>query len=160
MAFQETQKLAVGFRILVWIIIIPVVIILIREYTLTQELDVLLALVFTLGINTLLYFLLLNGSAYTRIDTQGIHYRYFPFVRNWKLIRRNDIQDVRIGNISPLTDFGGWGYRFGRKKKGLILTGDKAIFIKLNTGKELVITTSLPDHAQRELDHHLEVKTE
>ncbi len=160
MAFQETQKLSVGFRALVWIIIIPVVIILIREYTLTKEMEVLLALVFTIAINALIYFLLLNSSAYTRIDTQGIHYKYFPYVRQWKLIRWQDILDVRIGNISPITDFGGWGYRFGRKKKGIVLTGEHAIYIKLATEKMFVITTSLPDQAQRELDHHLEAKLE
>lgn len=160
MAFQEEQKLAAGLRALVWVIIIPVAALMVHDLIQEPTPEAWIGLAFVLGLNAILYFLLLNGTAYTRIDTQGVHYKYFPFVRNWKLIPWSQIKRVSVGKIHPLTDFGGWGYRFGGKKKGIILSGDQAIYMRLSTEKTFVITTKLPDQAKREIEHHVEANTE
>jgi hypothetical protein len=160
MAFQESQKLAAGIRAVVWIIIIPVVALIAFDLKREPSLEAALGLALVIALNATLYFLLLNGTAHTRIDTQGIHYKYFPFVRKWKLINWNQIKRVTIGNVSPLSDFGGWGYRFGGKKKGIILSSGKAIIIQLDTGKTFVITTRMPDQAKREIEHHVEAITD
>ena len=160
MAFQETQKLASGIRALVWVIIIPVALLIGVDLKREPTWEAALGLALVIGLNAIIYFLLLNGTAYTRIDTQGIHYKYFPFVRNWKLINWSQIKRVTVGNVNPLTDFGGWGYRFGGKKKGIILSGGKAIYIVLDTDKTFVITTKMPDQVKREIEHHVEAITE
>ena len=107
-----------------------------------------------LAICTALYFLLVNGQAHTRIDTQGIHYKYFPFVRNWRTIAWEEITKVEIKSINPIGDYGGYGYRWGRKGKGIVLAGDRAILIHLKTGKNFVLTTENEQGALRELQHY------
>ena len=160
MAFQESQKLSFGIRVLVGVISIPALIVVIRSMILQPSQETTIAFIIMFVTLAATYFLLINSTAHTRIDTQGIHYKYFPFVRNWKVIPWNGIKSVQVKKVSPLTDFGGWGYRWAGKKKGIILSGDQAIIIGLTTGKTFVITTQEPDRAQRELDHHLEAKLE
>ncbi len=122
--------------------------------------EALFALFGLLTLFALLYFLLIDAQAYTRIDSQGIHYKYFPFVRSWKLIPWSDITQVKITPISPLTDFGGWGYRWGKKGKGIILSGDRAIVISRTKGKNFVLTTQQEQSALRELQHYAPEKLE
>jgi hypothetical protein len=50
--------------------------------------------------------------------------------------------------MSPLTDFGGWGYKFGRKKTGIILGGDDAIYITKTNAKVFAISTLKPEAAR------------
>ena len=62
--------------------------------------------------------------------------------------------------MSPITDYGGWGYRWGRKGKGIILAGDKAIVISLMKGKDFVLTTQQEQGALRELQQYAPEKLE
>jgi len=88
----------------------------------------------------------------TQIDKQGIHYGFFPFRRNLKLIPWRDIQSCEVVQYNPLRDYGGWGYRFGRKGKALNIRGNKGIQIEFVGGKKLLIGTQKPQEAQRAID--------
>lgn len=160
MAFAESQKLNIGLRLLVVVATIPAVIIIARDWIRNPTDEVWYALLSVIGITAGLYFILLNPNAHTRIDTQGVHYKYFPFIRNWKIISWSDITKIMVKPISPLSDFGGWGYRWGRKRKGIILSGDNAIYMELKNGRQFVITTKLPEQARREIAAQFEERIE
>ena len=97
---------------------------------------------FIAGITGLIYYMIFEIPAYTKVDNHGIHYKYRPWVWNYKLIRWNEVNNVEIKAISPVADFGGWGYRFTfRKGNGIILNSKNAMVITKTNGKKMTITT-------------------
>lgn len=148
MSFQESQRLNLGIRMLALVGMIPGVIIVAKTYHEQPTSENLIILLGMILLPVVTYSFFLHNQAKTRIDSLGVHYYYWPFVLRWRTINWSDIQKVHIKNISPLTDFGGWGYKLGRKKKGIILSGDKAIYIHLKNEKVFAITTNQPEQAR------------
>ena len=148
MSFSESQRINLGLRVVVIVGMLPAIFIVARTYKQQPTTENLYVLLFMLFFPVVLYVLFLNNQAKTRIDSLGIHYQYWPFIAHWRTINWRDIQRVSIKNIAPLTEFGGWGYKFGRKKKGIILSGDKAIYIRLTNDKVFAITTTQPEKAR------------
>lgn len=85
----------------------------------------------------------------TRIDRQGIHYGFYPFKNPLKLIPWREIESCEVIQYSPLRDYGGWGYRYGRKGKALNVRGNQGIKIIFVGGKSLLIGTQKPQEAQQ-----------
>lgn len=81
----------------------------------------------------------------TRIDKQGIHYRFFPFHRKERLISREQISDVRIVSYHPMRQFGGWGIRYIKNGVACIVAGRKGMEITMTGGKRLIIGTQKPE---------------
>ncbi len=106
-----------------------------------------------------LYFLLFRTSAKTRIDSVGVHYYYWPVIFKWRTIPWSEIAAIEVKKFSALTDFGGWGYKFGRKKAGLILGGDEAIYITRTNQKVFAISTQKPEAARTAIANRLPQKT-
>lgn len=158
MSFSESQRINLGLRLVVMVSTVPAAIIVARAYQKQPTTENLLILLLMVLFPVALFFLLLNNPARTRIDSLGMHYQYWPFVARWRTIKWSDIQSVTIKNIAPLTDFGGWGYKFGRNKKGIILSGDKAIYVTLINDKIFAITTSEPEKARSAIAQWAEEK--
>ena len=158
MSFSESQRINLGLRVVVLVGMLPAVLIMAREYQRNPNSENFYLLLLMISFPVVIYLLFLNNKAKTRIDSLGIHYQYWPFIARWRTINWSDIQRVSIKNIYPLTDFGGWGYKFGRKKKGIILSGDKAIYIHLKNEKVFAITTSQPEQARSALVQWAEEK--
>lgn len=89
----------------------------------------------TLGAIVLLYYLRLE----TTIDTQGIHYKFFPIPK--KLIPWHEIEECYVRQYSPLREYGGWGIRFGFSGKAYNVKGNKGIQVKLKSGKKILFGT-------------------
>jgi hypothetical protein len=51
-----------------------------------------------------------------------------------------DISATRVVDVNPLVDFGGWGWRWGGGKTGIVIRAGEAIEITRISGKTLVIT--------------------
>lgn len=81
----------------------------------------------------------------TRIDKQGIHYRFFPFHRKERLISRENISDVRIVSYHPMRQFGGWGIRYVKHGVAFIVSGKMGMEITLIGGKRIIIGTKKPE---------------
>lgn len=146
MQFQEEQRIGnVGFQIFYGLSSLPPFFIMGNELKKASSEDAYNEALFALiGIVILfigLYFLLFRTAAKTRIDSVGIHYRYWPIIFNWKTIQWSEMISIEVKKYNALNDFGGWGYKFGRKKSGIVLGGDKAIFIEKVKGKTFAIST-------------------
>lgn len=110
------------------------------------QLSLAFAIVLPLFLSVLfLFFLKLK----TKIDLGGIHYGFYPFRRNLKTIPWREIKSCEVIQYSPLMDYGGWGYRFGRKGKALNVRGNKGIFIVFKNDKKLLIGTQKETEAKR-----------
>lgn len=110
---------------------------------LTGQVVVFIAVLLSIG---LIYIFKLE----TRMDEQGIHYRFLPIHRSFKTIRWTDLEECYTRTYRPLTEYGGWGYRFGRGNgKALNVKGNQGIQTKQKNGTKLLIGTQKPDDAQR-----------
>ena len=158
MKFEETQRLAnTGLHIL-YILgsMLPLFIVGKTVYEAKNEdiyNETLLVLLFIIILFVGLYFLLFRASAKTRIDSVGLHYQYWPIIYKWKTIRWSEIEKIEVKNCDQLSDFGGWGYKFTRKKIGIILGGSQAIYVTRANKKTFAITTQKPELAQNAIAH-------
>src|SRR5690606_19532086 len=125
--FSESHKFnqpwLVGLLIAVILVSAVPVFIASEDFKTQWELQLVLAFAIILPLFLavfFLYFLKLN----TKIDLNGIHYGFYPFRRNLKTIPWREIKSCEVIQYSPLMDYGGWGYRYGRKGKALNVRGN------------------------------------
>jgi len=158
MVFNEEQKLnAIGMKILYGISTLPIIVIVFFKENSEGKAgfdDWLFLVGFTLFIMAI-YFFVFESKAFTTIDRNGISYKYRPFIWNFKTIAWRDIQSVKVVSINPISDFGGWGYRFigGRKGKALVLGGKQGLVISKKDGKRFTITTQRKQELERVLKY-------
>ena len=110
--------------------------------------------VFSLVTIAVLVALLFFVKLETKIDEQGIHYKFWPFNRKEKNLKWAEIRTCHVRKYSPLTEYGGWGYRAGifRSNNGALnVKGNKGIQIKFNNGKQLLVGTQRENEASRVL---------
>lgn len=87
----------------------------------------------------------------TRIDKNGISYRFTPFYNKEKVIHWSEVSHVEVIRYKPLSEYGGWGIRYGRKGKALNVRGNYGMMIEFHGGKNLLIGTQQPEELQRTL---------
>lgn len=75
-----------------------------------------------------------------RIDKEGVHFKQSPIHRTFRTIKWADIQSWKVYKISPLSDFGGWGYRLTAKRTGYIIAGDYGLELKTDAKRLTVIS--------------------
>lgn len=85
----------------------------------------------------------------TRIDTEGIHIDFKPFVWN-KIWKWADIEQVKVKKYS-LWDYGGWGYRIGKEGLAYTTNGLYGFQVKLKNGKKILVGTQYPEQVQEVL---------
>lgn len=104
-----------------------------------------LMLLFTLA------FLLLKLETYIKKD--GIYVRFFPFHLTVRKYSWDNIQRFSVRQYDPISEYGGWGFRFGFLKKGMAfnVSGNKGIQLVLKNGSRLLIGTNKPEEASETL---------
>jgi len=93
----------------------------------------------------------------TRIDEEGIHYKFFPIQLKFKLLPWTEIKTANVRTYDAITEFGGWGLKGGAlwsKSKGraVNVSGDIGIQLQLKNGKKLLIGTQKKEEAIRVLE--------
>lgn len=141
-----------------------------KTYNEVQKLDTiwpLLVMAITLVSNWVLYFylgyddlivfytsmasaLLMSGflvsmRLYTKINTNGVHFRFFPFHFQWKSIPWTDVKTHVVRKFSPWKEYGGYGIRKGKSGSAYIVSGDDGLQMELKSGEKILICTSNPD---------------
>ena len=91
----------------------------------------------------ILIFLLVFTRLETKIDEKGIHYKFWPFNLSERLLSWREISSCEVRKYSPISEYGGWGYRTGFTKNSgaLNVKGNKGIQIELKNGKKLLLGT-------------------
>lgn len=81
----------------------------------------------------------------TIIKEDGICIRFFPFQLSLKKYPFSTIRSLVVTSYDPITEFGGWGYRFTFSgKKAINISGNQGIRIEFKNGKNLLIGTNQP----------------
>ena len=82
--------------------------------------------------------LLLSLQLTVKVDAEGIHIRYRPFVR--RTIRFNEIRAFCARRYRPIREFGGWGIRSGLGEKSAYnAQGDRGVELYFNDGRSVMI---------------------
>lgn len=112
--------------------------------------EVLVVIFFLIGIIVFIVSIRLD----TKIDEQGIYYRFFPIQLKEKFIPWNEVSGCYVRKYKPLTEYGGWGYKKGFGSghgKALSIKGSIGIQLKLKNQKKILIGTQKEDEAKRVL---------
>lgn len=160
MVFTEEQKfdqtwLKVLLLVIFIITLIPLLLFINQEDTKANN-EVFWALVITNVVFVCLFiFLIAFLKLKTRIDSEGIHYAFYPFRKTLKTIPWREIASCEVITYSPIGDYGGWGYRISfRKGRALNVKGNKGIKIELQNNKKLLIGTQKPKAAQETITYY------
>jgi hypothetical protein len=83
----------------------------------------------------------------TEVTSGAIYVGFTPFGK--KCIPKEDIEQAYVRTYSPLGEFGGWGYRMGRKGIAFNVSGDQGLQLVLRDGKQILIGTQRPEELRR-----------
>lgn len=101
-------------------------------------------IVFSIGsllFSVLLILFLRSFHLQTKVDRSGISYRFFPLIRNWKTIFREEILEWEIVKKFAFQ----YGIHYGINSKTLNVDGSRQLKIKLSSGRTLYLGTQVPD---------------
>ncbi len=97
------------------------------------------------GTVALICIFLLTLKLYTTIDNQGISYRFFPFHFSWKKIKWSEVEAAEVRKYKPISEYGGWGLRYGFKGKAYTVSGKTGLQLYMRAGKNILFGTSRPE---------------
>jgi len=96
-----------------------------------------------------LFFLFKNIRMETRVENNGISFRYPPFKNSFEKIDLAHISDFEVSEYSPLKEYGGWGYKKPGKPRNkntaYSISGKTALKIKLKNGNIILLGTQRKD---------------
>ncbi len=85
----------------------------------------------------------------TKITTEGIYVRFFPFHFKWIFINWQQINKTTVVTYQPLKEYGGWGLRYGAKGKAYSVSGNKGLKLEFTDGTSLLIGTKKEDEINK-----------
>ena len=108
------------------------------------------------GITIILTILFLNFRLDTAIKKDGIYVRFFPFHSKFKRFTWEKINKSYVRSYSPVSEYGGWGLRYGLFGKGRAynISGNNGLQLEFTDGKKLLIGTNKPDELKTILTGH------
>lgn len=115
------------------------------QLLLHRERTELLLLLLTGGIVSAIITVFLGTRMITQIRTDSIHVRFPPFRPSFASYSWSDISKAYIRQYDPITEFGGWGIRFGPSGKAINMSGNIGLQLIFNDGSRLLIGTNQPD---------------
>ncbi len=82
----------------------------------------------------------------TKVNQEGIQYRFFPFHINYRKIAWEAIEEIYIREYDTLSEYGGWswGTRFGNKGNAYTVAGRYGLQLALADGRKILIGTQRP----------------
>lgn len=100
--------------------------------------------------------LIMSLKLSTRIDEEGIKFKYFPFINQWRVYPQKEIKSAQVVAYSPVSDFGGWGIKGNRTTKAYSILGDQALLVDLGEKKKIMIGTQKSKELKSFLEDWLE----
>jgi hypothetical protein len=90
----------------------------------------------------LLNILFFNFRLETRIQTDGVYVRFFPFHGTFRHYSWDKIDKSYIRKYSPVREYGGWGIRVGSEGDAFNISGNQGLQLEFNDHKRLLIGTN------------------
>ncbi|MFX1582323.1 MAG: DUF6141 family protein [Promethearchaeota archaeon] len=83
-----------------------------------------------------------SANLTVEIRKNGLFIRFFPFYRSSRKIVPTEIADWQARTYDPLSEFGGYGIRFGFNGMAYNISGHYGVQLELINGKRLLIGTN------------------
>jgi hypothetical protein len=142
-SFTEQQRFNQWW---VWMLLFGInaffIFILVRHFTIYNTVNP--GLVAGLAINLVMTFLFYSFKLNTQINGEGISIRFFPFHFTFKKYSWNELTKVYVREYSPISEFGGWGLRYGFSDRGRAynVSGNMGLQLILSNGDKILIGTN------------------
>lgn len=106
--------------------------------------------VLMLGLTLLFY----KMKLITQIRSNGIYFRYFPFMKKERLIAKVEISKYEVRIFKPGKEFGGHGVRKGKgiSGKSYTVSGRLGLQLHLTNGHKILIGTKRKEAIQYAID--------
>jgi len=104
-------------------------------------------LIFTTILTMLFTVLFASSKLVTQVKNDGVYVRFFPFQISFKYYPWDMISKSFVRKYRPLSEYGGWGLRFGFFGKGVAynISGDMGLQLEFVDQKKLLIGTKKPE---------------
>jgi hypothetical protein len=73
----------------------------------------------------------------TEVREDGLYIRFYPLKS--KIIPYHSIQSCVARTYKPLSEYGGWGIKYGRSGWAYNIIGDQGVQLELDNGKRILI---------------------
>ena len=108
----------------------------------------LLYIFFSTILMILIVLLFLKARLEIRVTKYGIHYRYFPLIRNWKYIDRDHITKWEVKKYFAL----GYGLRFGFRFLTIRIRGNFGLELTLANKPNIRLGTQRPEELRKAME--------
>ncbi|RXK49738.1 DUF6141 family protein [Aquirufa rosea] len=83
----------------------------------------------------------------TKITSDGIYLRFFPFHWQFKYYPFENMEKVYVRKYSALLEYGGWGIRYGifGSGKAFNVSGNQGLQMEMKQGRKVLIGTNKPE---------------
>jgi len=124
--------------------------------------SILLTMLFSVASLAVAVFILLTMKLETRIDGDGIHYRFVPNKPRWNTISKTDIAkaEVRYNRNIFATGVIGYHRNVFRKMVAITISGNTHLWLSLKNNHTLMLGTQRPEEAERALKRLLSTETD
>ncbi len=104
------------------------------------------------------FLFILSRILITEIWSDGIRYKFSPFVRKMKHIPLSEIASAEVSKYKPLLEFGGWGVRkrFLSRKTAYNISGRIGLRIIKQNGSQILFGTRKENEMKRAIDKMLQ----
>jgi hypothetical protein len=102
---------------------------------------ILIWLVFGIGLPLFFY----SIKLITEVRKDGIHLRFFPFHRKFKIFHYNEIESYTAREYKPIREYGGWGIRYVIGGIAYNVYGNKGLQLVLKNKKKILVGTQKPE---------------
>lgn len=99
--------------------------------------------------------LIYKADLVTRIDALGIHYRFFPLQVQFRTISWKEIEEIYIREYDALSEYGGWGVKFGNYGRAYTVKGRYGLQLELSDDRSILLGTQKPIELERLILHLL-----
>jgi hypothetical protein len=100
--------------------------------------------IFLLFCCVLMNWVILSMKLHLKVDTEGVHYKFFPEFAKWIHISKEEIADYKIEKTNFLKSLGHRRHKF-KKGKSINVNGSVLLFLRLTDGKELQLGSRDPE---------------
>jgi hypothetical protein len=107
-----------------------------------------------MSLSILFTIIMANFRLDTLIKKDGIYVRFFPFHLRFKKYPWESLTKSYVREYSPITEYGGWGLRYGFLGKGKVysILGNKGLQLECKGKKKLLIGTQKPKELKEVLE--------
>ncbi|MFP4503049.1 MAG: hypothetical protein ACLFTT_18810 [Candidatus Hydrogenedentota bacterium] len=92
-----------------------------------------------LVVNALFLGLLFATRLQIEVNTQGVFMRLQPFQRRVRQVDRAGLAAIRVVNVRPLRDYGGYGLRGRRNGKAYLVEGEQGVRFDYENGFHILL---------------------